>query len=458
MVNSPSVEQYIAKFPKSKALHERAKGVFRNGITHDARFVRPFPIYITHAQGSHKWDVDGYEYIDYFGGHGAFMLGHAHPSLVKAVTQQIKKGTQYGACHELEIEWAELVKKLIPSAERVEFTNSGTEANMMSVRLARAFTGRNKIVRFRGQMGGWYDAFMVGEREPWDKAATPGLLACVAENTIAIPVNDEKALEEALSRKDVALLVCEPMGAFSGTIGIAPTFHKAMRDITQKYGTLLLYDEVVSAFRYSPGGVQAAKGIIPDLTSLGKNLTGGMPGAGAVVGRADIMDLLSFKDAAWNHDKRVPHHGTFNGNPLCAASGIATLKILATGEPQRQANKLATLFRDGTAQAMEQRGINGCAYSDGTAVHLFISPCQIRAGCDRITCLNANKVRPQSVGEALFINLTLNGVQTANRAMDFFVSAVHSEKDIDNSVKAFAKSLDTMISEGTLKDYIGSGG
>lgn len=455
MANQNSVDRYIAQFPKSRALHEKAKGIFRNGVTHDVRYVKPFPVYMTHGKGSHKWDVDGYEYIDYFGGHGALMLGHAHPSLVKAVTEQIVKGTQWAACHEMEIEWAELVRKLVPSAERVEFTSSGTEANMMAIRLARAFTGRNKIARFRGQMGGWYDALMVGGKPPWNVPDTAGLLPAVVENTVAIPVNEEKALEDALSKRDIAVLVCEPMGAYSGITGIKPTFYKVMRGLTRKYGTLLFFDEVVSGFRYSPGGVQAAKGVVPDLTSLGKNLTGGMPGAGAVVGRADIMDLLSFKDNDWNMKKRVSHAGTFNGNPLCAAAGIATLKILATGEPQRQANETAALLRDGMAKVMKARGIaESCAYSDGGILHLYLGSCDMRLKCDAVTCLNAAKVRTEALSESLNINLTLNGIHTGNRAMDFYVSAVHSKEDVERTVAAFDASLATMKEEGKLRDYI----
>jgi glutamate-1-semialdehyde 2,1-aminomutase len=455
MAEQTSLEQYAAKFPKSRALYERAKGIFRNGITHDGRYIKPFPIYITHAKGAHKWDVDGYKYIDYFGGHGAMMLGHAHPAIVKAVTEQIAKGTQWAACHELEIEWGELIKKLIPSAERIEFTSSGTEANMLAIRLARAFTDRKKVVRFRGQMGGWYDALMVGGAFPWDVPTTNGLLPAVAENTIAIPINDEKALEKTLSKQDVAILVCEPWGAYSGTAGIAPSFYGFMREVTRQYGTLLHFDEVVSAFRYSPGGVQVAKGIIPDLTSLGKNVTGGLPGAGAVVGRADAMDLLSFKeDDEWNRFKRVPHAGTFNANPLCAAAGVAALKILATGEPQKRANELATALRQAMELVMKRRGLNACAYGDGGAVHLYFGSCKVREECNRVVCLNSTKVRPANVGFGLFITLTLNGVGTINRAVDFFVSAVHNEEDISKSIDAFDKALGTMTVEGTLKDYL----
>jgi glutamate-1-semialdehyde 2,1-aminomutase len=448
-----SLEQYIEKFPKSRALYERGKRVFRDGITHDARLVSPFPIYITKGKGSHKWDVDGYEYIDYFGGHGALILGHAHPSLVKAVSEQITKGTQWAACHELEIEWAELIQQLMPSAEMVEFTNSGTEANMMAVRLARAFTGRGKIIKFRGQMGGSYDTYMVGDKEPWNKPTSAGIPQEIANFTVAVPINDEKALAEALSKKDAAMLTCEPWGAYSGVFGIAPTFYRKMRDLTARYGTLLHFDEVVSGFRYSPGGVQGAKGIRPDLTTLGKNLTGGLPGAGAVVGRKDILDLLRSKDIEWNNTKRVPHAGTFNGNPLCAAAGIATLKILATGEPQKVAIRLACLYRDGLERVFKERGINGCAYSDGGSTHIFFGGCGLREHCDRGACLNSAKVRPVKVGQALYINLALNGVLGAARAVDCFLSAAHTEADIEKSVKAFDASITAMMSEGVLEDF-----
>ncbi|MBW1802055.1 MAG: aminotransferase class III-fold pyridoxal phosphate-dependent enzyme, partial [Deltaproteobacteria bacterium] len=150
MTNASTLERYTARFPKSKAMFERALHNQTRGVSHDAWYLDPFPVYMHGAKGSRMWDVDGYEYIDYFGGHGALMLGHAHPSLVAAVNGQITKGTHYGASHDLQVEWAEIVKKLVPCAERVEFTNSGTEANMLAMRLARAFTGREKIVRFRG--------------------------------------------------------------------------------------------------------------------------------------------------------------------------------------------------------------------------------------------------------------------------------------------------------------------
>ena len=447
------LEQYTAKFPNSRTLYEEAKNIFRNGVTHDGRFRQPFPIYITHGKGSHIWDVDGYEYIDYFGGHGAMMLGHAHPSLVEAVNEQISKGTQWAACHQLEIQWAELIKKLIPSAGLVEFTNSGTEANMLGIRLARAFTGRNKVVRFQGQMGGFYDSVMIGGRKAGSIPDTNGLLPGVIENTIAIPVNDEQALENVLANMDIASVIYETPGAFHGTVGTTPDFYNIMRSLTKKYGTLLHFDEVVSAFRDSPGGVQAIVGIIPDLTSLGKNLTGGLPGAGAIVGRPDIMELLCFKDENWNLHKRVSHSGTFNANPLCAAAGIATLRILSSGEPQRRANSMATLLRKGMERVIKQGGVNGCAWNSGGEVHLYFGDCKLRDGCDRVVCLNSTKIRPDQIGRALGLNLVLHGVHNINRAFDFFISAAHSEQDINKTIEAFNVSLGTMVSEGTFREY-----
>jgi glutamate-1-semialdehyde 2,1-aminomutase len=403
-----SRELYISNFPKSKAIHEKAMGVFPRGSTHDAWYRIPFPIHMKEAKGARQWDVDGYEYIDYFGGHGGLILGHAHPSVVEAVTRQIERGTQYGACNNLALEWAELIKKLIRSADRVEFTSSGTEANMLAVRLARAFTGRGKIVKFRGHFGGWYDPMTLGAKRPWDVPTSLGILPSVLEETIVIPCNDGKVLRDELKNRDVALLMVEAFGASSGMVGIDPSFYPVMREMTLNYGTLLLFDEVVTGFRFSPGGVQAVRGIVPDLTSLGKAITGMIPGAGAIVGRTDVMDLLSFKDTERDRYERVSHEGTFNGNPLCAAAGTAALKILETGEPQRKADELAALLRRGMQEVMDRRGVIGCVYGDFSVFHLYFGACEMQGKCHRKICLNEEKVRPLEIGKALALNMTLN--------------------------------------------------
>ena len=447
-----TTQRYEAKFPQSKALFARAQKVQPRGVSHDQWHASPFPLYMARAKGSHLWDVDGNEYIDYYGGHGGKMLGHAHPSVVEAVQRQIEKGIQYGAGCDLAVEWAELIQKLVPSAERIEFMNSGTEAIMYGIRLARAFTRRNKIVRFHFHFAGAYDAVTVGYKKPFDVPVSAGVLPATVQDTVAIPMNDEEALEETLRRKDVAAVITEAAGSSSGVIGIKPSFYKTMRNLTAKYGALLFFDEIVTGFRYSPGGVQAAVGVTPDLTSLGKGITGVMPGAGAIVGRKEVLDLFLLKDEKWNRYGRVSHSGTFNANPLCAASGIAYLKIIAAGEPTRVANQKARRLRDAFQKEMDRRKIAGCAYDAGfSLVHIYIGECDLQGTCDRVICLNADKTRDPGTGEALFMNLALNGVKTPTRGYDLFLSAVHCEEDMQKTIAAFGASLDALLAEKKIK-------
>ena len=441
-------QRYEAKFPKSKALFERAQKVQPRGVSHDQWYASPFPIYMTRAKGSHLWDVDGNEYIDYYGGHGGKMLGHAHPAVVEAVQKQIEIGIQYGAGCDLAVEWAELIQKLVHSAERIEFMNSGTEAIMYGIRLARAFTKRSKVVRFQFHFAGAYDAITVGYKKPFDVPVSAGILPSAVQDTVVIPMNNEEALEDALKKRDVAVVITEAAGSSSGVIGIKPSFYKTMRELTTKYGTMLFFDEIVTGFRYSPGGVQAAVGVTPDLTSLGKGITGVMPGAGAIVGRKDIMDLFLFKDENWNRYDRVSHSGTFNANPLCAASGIAYLKIIATGEPTRIANQKTRQMRDAFQRQMDERGIVGCAYDSGFSVlHTYVGKCELQGQCHRTVCLNADKVRDPQIGEVLYMNLALNGVKGPVRGYDLFLSAVLSPEDIKKTIEAFGSSLETMLEE-----------
>ena len=439
-----SEERYITKFTRSRLLYEKAKNLFPSGVTHDGRFLLPFPIYIAYASGSHEWDVDSYEYIDYFGGHGALILGHNHPSLIRAINSQIGKGLHYGAPHELETEWASLIKSLIPSAELVQFTNSGTEAGIIGIRLARAFTSRKKIIKFRTHFHGLSSAIMVGMREPWDIPSTAGLTDGEIENTITIPANDEKVLRDTLSRRDVAVLMVETSNA-----GITFSFYQTIRELTKKYGTVLLFDEVVSGFRYSSGGMQKVVGVTPDLSMLGKAVAGGMP-AGAIVGRADVMNMMAFKTPEWNRYKRVAHTGTWCASPLTCAAGVATLKILATGEPQKQAEKMASRLREDIQHTLDKRGVSGCAYGGFSRFNVYFGECPLQDKCDRTVCLNADKVIPPDLTRSAMINLALNGVHLSGHAGPCgFVSVAHTEADVDKTIEAFDTSLISMLSERT---------
>jgi glutamate-1-semialdehyde 2,1-aminomutase len=452
MAKPTSMERYAEKFPRSKEMFEKAKGLVPRGVAHDAWQVSPFPLFTKQARGSHIWDVDGNEFIDYYGGHGGMMLGHAHPVVVRAAQEQLEKGVQFGTCCDLMLDWAGIIQRLVPSAERIEFMNSGTEAIMYGIRLARAYTGRKKIIRFQFHFAGAYDAVTVGYKKPFQVSVSGGVLPSAVEDTIVLPMNEEAALEEALRNRDVAVVMVEAAGASSGVVGIKPSFYQTMRELTEKYGTLLLFDEIVTGFRYSPGGVQAAVGVTPDLTTLGKGITGVMPGAGAIVGKEKIMEMFLFKDEDWNRNRRVSHFGTFNANPLCAATGIAYLDIIATGQPSREANRSARTLRDGMQGKLDEREIPGCIYdSNFSVVHVYLGKCDLQGQCDRGVCVNAEKERPSEVGEALYQNLALQGVKTAVRGFDLFLSAVHSKEDLARTVRAFGNSLDTMIAEKVLK-------
>jgi glutamate-1-semialdehyde 2,1-aminomutase len=322
---------------------------------------------------------------------------------------------------------------------------------MFGIRLARAFTGRPKVVRFQFHFGGAYDAVAVGNKKPFDVPVSTGILPGAVRDTVVIPMNDAQALENALKDRDAAVVVLEAAGSSSGVVGIDPPFYAVLRETTARYGTLLFFDEVVTGFRYSPGGVQAAVGVTPDLTALGKGVSGVVPGAGAIVGREAVMDLLLLKDERWNRYGRVAHSGTFNANPLCAAAGLAYLNLIATGAPIDAANRSARRLRDGFQACMDERGIAGCAWDAGfSAVHIYFGPCARREACGRTVCLNAAKTRDAAVGEALFMNLALNGVKTPTRGYDLFVSAVHPEGDLDRTVAAFGRALDALLDEGLL--------
>ena len=308
--NSPVVNAYRARTPGSARLSQRARAVFPSGLTHDSRRLDPYPPYITRAAGSRKWDTDGNQYVDYYGGHGSLLLGHCHPAVTEAVQRQAAIGTHFGACHELEIEWGEAVQRLLPSAERVRFHSSGTEADLMAIRLARAYTGKPKIVRIRGHFHGWQDHAAFGVDAHLDGSPSAGVLGGVAENVLLVRPDDIEATCEVIeSRDDIAAVMLEPTGAFFGQVPLPDGYVQRLREVTAARGVLLVFDEVVTGFRIAPGGAEQVLGVRPDLSSWAKVLAGGLPG-GCITGRADILDLLDFERSAASGREKVSHHGT----------------------------------------------------------------------------------------------------------------------------------------------------
>ncbi len=447
------LERYEQLHAASERLHQRALPLFPDGVTHDIRLFTPFPLYVERAQGAHKWDVDGNDIVDLVMGHGALLLGHNHPQVREAVAQQLERGTHYGASQELEIQWAERVQRLIPSAELVRFTSSGTEATMMAIRLARAYTGRDTLVRFANHFHGWNDN-VVGtpDREGVQPHAL-GLPDGTLANVVVIPQNDPDILRQTLQEEEVAAVILEPTGAGWGTVPLDPAMLPLLREATQEAGALLIFDEVVTGFRVAPGGVQAASGVTPDLTTLAKILAGGLPG-GAVVGRREILSIIELKDGGkMDFARRVPHQGTFNANPLSAAAGNAALEIVATGEPQRDAETLNRTLVRRLNEAIRDAGIAGCAYGHASMFHLVLG-----ADCpppvDDFTWdwqgqpSHRIPVMPSNVSRALRRGMLNEGVDLMDTGG--MVSTAHTEKDADRTIDALRRTIRQMKEEDIL--------
>lgn len=434
--------------PRSAALADEAGRVIAAGITHDIRYLKPFPIYVERAQGTRKWTVDGQELIDYWMGHGALFLAHGHPAIVAAVREQVDRGTHYGACHPLEVRWAELVQRLVPSAERVRFTSSGTEATQLALRLSRAYTGKQNVVKLEGHFHGWHDYAAAGVKPPYEVPMSAGIPEESLSHVLLCPPNDLGAVERLLAgRQDVAAVILEPGGGSSGTIPTDPAYLAGLRDLTRRHGVVLIFDEVITGFRCSPGGVQRQVGVTPDMSALAKILAGGLPG-GAVVGRADIMAGLGFGgDGTRNRTGRVAHAGTYNANPLSASAGIAMLSQIADGEAHRRADATAGALREELNGVWRRRGVPGCVYGEASIVNYSLEPDVaqlLKPAAHEHRRLQAVS-RPDAY-HALRCALILNGVDIA--ALHGWVSAVHTEADVEKTVQAFEKALLLMQEDG----------
>ena len=433
-------QRYIDLYPKSAEYYATSKDIFPNGVTHDARNLTPFPFYAAHAMGPHKWGVDGHRIIDYRTGHGALILGHSHPDIVAVVTEQMAKGTHYSASTELEIRWGQWVQRLIPCGEKVRFHNSGTEAVMMALRMARSFTGKSKVIKFEQHFHGWSDYMVV------DAAGTGGLPQETVSTVIVLPPNDISIVERTLEENDdVAAIILEPTGAHMGQRPIRPSFLRELREVTQSYGVVLIFDEVVTGFRISRGGAQARYGVTPDLATLAKIVAGGLPG-GAVTGKADLIDMIQLRDdPEFNRKRRVAHNGTFNANPLSAAAGGKALELVATTSVNETADAMATRLKAGLNDLLSRMEIPGCA--NGVASLIFLN-LGADHECDKEVCILSEedqRVAENRVREHQFSLALLNhGVDAGPR---FILGATHTEKDIDDTVAAVGNALAELRAE-----------
>ncbi len=450
--NSRIVAAWRDLTPGSAALAQDAAKLFPSGITHDGRQLDPYGPYIERAQGGHKWDVDGNRYVDFFGGHGALILGHAHPVVTARIAEVEAQGTQFGANHPLEVHWAQAVQRLVPTAERLRFTSSGTEATLMALRLARAFTGRPKLMRFKGHFHGWHDHMTMGFANHFDGSPTPGVLAGIAEAVVLAQPGDIADVRAKLSAGDVAAVIVEPTGSSFGQVPLRPEFLAALHEATAAAGTLLIFDEVITGFRVSPGGAQGALGIAPDLSTWAKILAGGLPG-GCVTGRKDILDLLDFAAAPAAGREKIGHQGTFNANPVSAAAGTAALGIIAEGGVCERASATAADLRAAWTEVLAQERLPWAVYGTYSGFHLFLNPKGREIVPERFdpyaVTLDEYKNPPARLLGRLRLALLVNGVDVGSR-LSGFISIAHTAADVADAARALRESLRMLRSEAEI--------
>lgn len=310
----------------SKALYERSIKHIPGGVNSPVRFFRPYPFFTSHASGSKLYDVDGNVYIDYCLAYGPLFLGHAHPDVIAAVNQQLQKGTVYGTPSEAEVELAETVSDIVPCVESLRLVNSGTEATMHAIRLARGYTGKDKIIKFEGCYHGAHDSVLVNAGSDGSIFGVPsslGVTEAVAKNTIVLPFNNVELLEEVVNknREEISAVIVEPVVGNAGVILPKENYLQNLRKITKENGILLIFDEVITGFRLSLGGAQEYFGVEPDLITYGKILGGGFP-MGAYGGKKNIMENVAPLG-------KVYQAGTMSGNPISVTAGLATLRVLS---------------------------------------------------------------------------------------------------------------------------------
>lgn len=420
---------------KSKAAFEAAKELMPGGVNSPVRSYRSMgstPPFIARAEGSRIYDIDGNEYIDYVGSWGPMVVGHAHPEVVRAIQEAAMRGTSYGAPTLLESELAELVMKIYPSVERIRMTSSGTEATMSALRLARGFTGRERIVKFIGCYHGHSDSLLVKAGSglaTFGVPDSPGVTAGVAKDTITVPYNDVAAIEKVMAEQgeEIAAVIIEPVAGNMGCIPPKPGYLLKLRALTKAHGALLIFDEVMCGFRASLGGAASAYGIQADITCLGKIIGGGLPVA-AYGGRADIMDCVSPAGPVYQA-------GTLSGNPLAMTAGIATLSILTReeeGEPDKS-RQLTLKTKDvvlGWTAAAKEAGVAIQAHQAGSMFGIFFADHEV---CDYATAEAAD----QEAFKVWFHAMLEQGIYLAPSQFEtIFMSLAHTDEDIQKTIEA----------------------
>lgn len=409
------------------------------GVTRSFRFFDPYPFYGKKAYGSKLVDLEGREYSDFWEAHGALVLGHLHPAIVKAVKEQLELGFHLGVCNEWEVKLAEQATKLVPGVKMITFNNSGTEANMYAIKLARAYTKRNKIGKFEGHYHGNLESLYVATSWPLDEPESAGHDPLSAKNTVVFPFHDADAAHKAIKKKQMACVIIELVT--SGTcIPEEKEFVKGLREVCEDTETLLIFDEVITGFRLAPGGAQEAFGVIPDLTTFGKAIGGGEFPVGAVGGRTEIMELMNRQ----KHPKRsdcVAQGGTYSGNPLVMRAGYEATKIYEEGKMYAHIDRLGAKLMKGLEDAIKDTGANArvTGYGSEAKIHFPKRGAKVKDLKSLLTNGDSGKEKQ------FFRHLMSNGIFALTQGqVHFFISLPHTEQEIDRLISttgSFLKSI-----------------
>jgi glutamate-1-semialdehyde 2,1-aminomutase len=432
-------ETYRRQTPGSRALHQRAVAVMPGGTTRTTTYFEPYPLYIARGEGCRVWDVDGTERLDMLGNYTAMILGHAHPKVVEAVRKQAARGTGFAAANPLEVELAALLCERVPSLDMVRFCNSGTEATMFAMRLARAFTGRPKIARIEGGYHGTHDYAEVSTHPDVAEAGPPdapaarpdsiGTPAWALDNTVVLPFNNPDAAEGIIRReaRDLAAVILEPIIGAGGVIAATTEFLERLRSVTHELAILLIFDEVIS-LRVAPGGAQQLYGVTPDLTTLGKIIGGGLPVA-AFGGRREVMELMDPR-----RQPNLPQGGTYNGNPLGMAAGLAAMAEL-TPDVYAELNRKGARVAEQLSEVFASHGVRAQVNGAGSlfAIHFTDRPV-----VDYRTRASSNKKMTRD----LFLGLVNHGVLMAPRAMGALSTPM-----IEEDIQQFIDAVDAVVAE-----------
>ena len=415
--------------PKSQEVFRRASSVIPGGVNSPVRAFKAVgcaPPIIASARGARLRDVDGAEYIDYLGSWGPMILGHSHPEVVRAIQEGAERGTSYGASTELEMLLAEKICRLFPSIESVRLVSSGTEATMSALRLARAFTGRSRVVKFDGCYHGHADSLLVKAGSgvaTLGIPGTPGIPPEFTSQTISVPFNDFGSLESVFQKDPagIAAVILEPTPANMGVVPAEPGFLEAVLKLTERHGALAIFDEVITGFRLGLGGAQERFGLKAPLTCLGKILGGGLP-IGAYGGRRDIMRLVA-------PEGPVYQAGTLSGNPLAVTAGLTTLQILERDRPYAQIDRLAKRLAEGLKKQAADAGLQLQVQHLGSMLTPFFAEAPVKDFASALKCDTAAYA-------AFFRGMIEAGVYLAPSQFEaIFVSTAHTETDIDNTIQ-----------------------